>query len=349
MNNAETYEILKTIKFLKELHSHGTELITVYVPAEKSINSTISKLRNEAATSGNIKSKQVRTNVVDSINRIIAFLQQYNKTPPNGLAIFSGNNELFYVEPENKINQSIYHCDSYFDLEPLESAVVKNNSYVLLVLDGNEATIAVLSGTNTRIVKSFDSGVISKSGKGGQSQNRFARGRQESINEYYNKVGNMLNMEFEKLKFEPKGLIIGGPGPTKDNFLTSKKLNYQIKVLGKYDIGYTNESGIQELIAACSDLLKNEAVAFETSLINKFKSGLKRYSVFGYENVLSSLNSNSLKLIIISYDLIGEEKIDFLVKTASALSVEIKFISSETPLGKEFLMGFGGIGAFRRD
>ena len=45
----------------------------------------------------------------------------------------------------------------------------------------------------------------------------------------------------------------------------------------------------------------------------------------------------------------SKEKIDFLVKTASALSVEIKFISSETPLGKEFLMGFGGIGAFRRD
>ena len=52
------YSLLKEIKRLKEIRGSGTQLISVYIPADYNLNEEISRLRNEYSTSSNIKSKQ---------------------------------------------------------------------------------------------------------------------------------------------------------------------------------------------------------------------------------------------------------------------------------------------------
>ena len=76
---------------------------------------------------------------------------------------------------------------------------------------------------------------------------RFERLREESIDEYFKSIGDAINTVYEKYNHKINGVVVGGPGPTKENFVRSKNLNYQIKVLGTFDIGSTDENAGMEL------------------------------------------------------------------------------------------------------
>src|SRR5512136_1627680 len=81
-------------KFLKELEQHRgrhTELVSVYIPAGYDMNSIINHLAQEQGTASNIKSKSTRDNVTSALERMIQHLRLFKRTPPNGLAVFSGN------------------------------------------------------------------------------------------------------------------------------------------------------------------------------------------------------------------------------------------------------------------
>ncbi len=170
------YELKKQLKKLSEMKGNGTELVSVYIPAGYPIHETANKLREEINQAGNIKSKTTRNNVIDALERIIAQLKMYKQTPPNGMVVFAGNIskvqkttiELFSLEPLQPLNISVYKCDSHFFLEPLQRMLETTDSYGLVVMDGREATIAILKGTQTIIVKKLNSMAHAKIRKGGQ-------------------------------------------------------------------------------------------------------------------------------------------------------------------------------------
>ncbi|MCL4411357.1 peptide chain release factor 1, partial [Candidatus Marsarchaeota archaeon] len=82
----------------------------------------------------------------------------------------------------------------------------------------------MLKGTQFVVEKKLRSFAHQKVHKGGQSAARYDRAREESIDDYYKVVGDTINDMFAKYEFKPKGLIVGGPGPTKDNFVRAKVL-----------------------------------------------------------------------------------------------------------------------------
>jgi peptide chain release factor subunit 1 len=59
-----------TIETLKEKRGFHTELISLYIPPEKSISDVSKYLKDEISQSQNIKSKSTRKNVLDSISSI---------------------------------------------------------------------------------------------------------------------------------------------------------------------------------------------------------------------------------------------------------------------------------------
>ena len=184
------YNMLREIKRLKSIRGYGTELVSVYIPAGFNIAEEMSKLREESSQSSNIKSKSVRSNVQAALDKIMQYLKLYRETPKNGIAVFAGNIsdnpgkvdiELFSMEPPIPLKVNIYRCDSVFLLDPIEDIVGSKDTYALLVMDGREATIATLKGSHIHVIKKLNSMVHAKVNKGGQSQQRFARLREESI------------------------------------------------------------------------------------------------------------------------------------------------------------------------
>jgi len=174
----EKYALKKQLARLRELKGSGTELISVYIPANQPVHEMSNKLREEAGQATNIKSKSTRKNVGDALERIIHHLKTYGNTAPaSGVAIFCGNVsdnpaktdiELFTVYPSEPISVQLYRCDSRFFLEPLERTLLTNDSYGIVVMDGRECTLAELKGTNTRILSRIRSMAHAKIRKGGQ-------------------------------------------------------------------------------------------------------------------------------------------------------------------------------------
>jgi peptide chain release factor subunit 1 len=394
------YDIIKDIKRLKTIRGYGTELISIYVPAGYQISEEIGKLREEHSQSSNIKSKSTRTNVQSAIDKIVQYLKLFRATPENGLVVFCGNIsknpgkvdiELFSIEPPIPIKINIYRCDSTFLIGPIEEIVGSKDTFGLLVLDGREATIATLKGSHIQVIKKISSMAHAKVRKGGQSARRYERAIEESIDDYYKRVSEIINQLFEQNQFKLKGLIVGGPGPTKEGFAKGHELNYQIKILGMYDTGYTDEYGLHELVEKAKDLLEEQEAYKERQIIEKFKRELVHgggLAVHGYENTLKALENNQIQTLIVNDELEIHnvkykcnadnqifEKVEFgghretkhdcpehgnleileerdvirdMLEIADQKGVDTIFVSSESSYGKEFLMGFQGIGAILR-
>lgn len=389
--------MLKEIKRLKSIRGQGTEMISVYIPSGMQIAEETNKLREEYSQSSNIKSKTTRTNVLAAIDKILQYLKLYKETPANGLVVFCGNisdnpgrtdMELFSIEPPFPLKVNIYRCDSTFLLEPIEDMIENKDVYVLLVMDGREATIATLKGSHIHVIKKLASMAHAKVRKGGQSARRYERAIEESIDDYYKVVGDTVNSVFEAQHFKFKGLVLGGPGPAKEGFAKSNVLNYQIKTLGIFDIGYTDEYGLTELLSKARDLLKEQESAQEARIIERFIQEVSRggLAVYGYEATRKAMLANQVEKLIINKDIElflvtykcnndGEtfdrleegrhreakhacggnltiqtvkDAIEELIDIAGEHGTDIALISSESPDGKEFLMGFSGVGAMLR-
>src|SRR3989344_3905606 len=178
------YKLRRLIEELKAIRAPHTELISVYIPTGYDLNKIIQHLQEEQGTARNIKSKTTQTNVINALEKMIRHLRLFKKTPPNGLAIFSGNVlakegkqdvQIRSIEPPNEITTRLYRCDQTFVLDYLEDQIEDKETYGLIVIDRKETTLGLLKGNNIKELAHFTSGVPGKMKAGGQSSNRFRR------------------------------------------------------------------------------------------------------------------------------------------------------------------------------
>lgn len=355
-------EILRLIKKLGSIRGRHTELITVYIPARSNIFSIIKQLEEEKATATNIKSKVTRKNVIDALEKIIRELKGLKKTPENGLAIFCGNIsekeerqniEFFAIEPHVPLNIKLYRCDQRFLTEPLKEIVEKRDKYGLLVIDRHEATFGLLDGKTIVVLSKHTSEVPGKIKAGGQSAARFARIREEVSKAYFRRMAEHLKKEFGEEKREIKGILIGGPGPTKEEFLSEVDLgNLKKKILAVEDIGYADEHGLKLLVEKAQKVLEEEDIMKEKKVLKEFFTLLgknKEKVAYGEEAVRKALQLGAVEKLLIS-ESFDEKKPAVskeFQKIAKSMGSEIFFISSETDEGLSF-KNLGGIGAILR-
>jgi peptide chain release factor subunit 1 len=337
------YNIRKELKRLSSIRGSGTELISLYVPPGSQISDATTKLREEHGQAANIKSKTTRTNVQAAIDKIMQYLKLYKQPPKNGMAIFCGNIsseqakpdiELFSIEPPQPIRTNAYRCDSTFLLGPIEEMMENKDLYAIVVMDGREATLGVLNGNHFVKEKQIRSFAHAKIRKGGQSMNRYQRLIEESIEDYYKRVGDTVNDIFAKHGSKLKGLLVGGPGPSKENFVRAKTINYQIKVLGVFDTGYTDESaGVNELLDKAKEVLEEQEAMQERKVMEKFLSEVTRggLAVSGYEKVKKALESNNIVKLLVSE---GIELTRVEYKCSNCGKVIIKIESGNSRMGK---------------
>ena len=303
------------IEELGKIRGRHTELVTVYVPVGFNLNKVVEQIRSEQGTAQNIKSKQVRKNVVGALEKILQHLKLYKQTPENGVAIFSGNVsdkegvtdlELWAVEPPEPIRTRLYWCGQNFILDPLKDMVREREIYGIIVLDKSDATIGVLKGKKIEKLKDLDSLVPGKTKAGGWSQARYARVREGLLNDFLKKVGDVASSKFREYA-DLRGVIIAGPGPVKEQFAEGDYLQYEVKakVLGIVNTSYTGDYGLREAVDRGEDIISEASVIKEKKILERFfdefgkDSGL---AVYGFKEVLEALKSGNLEVLIISED-----------------------------------------------
>lgn len=317
VSSKELYEVKRTLKELADKKGRGTELVTVYIPPEKQISDVVKHMREELSQSANIKSKQTKKNVQSAIEVIMQRMKLFPKPPEKGLVLFVGmipkggpgteKMETYMFEPPEPVQTYIYHCDSTFYLKPLQEIIEDKDVYGLAVIDRKEATIAILRGKRIDIVKNLTSGVPGKHKAGGQSQRRFDRLIDLAAHEFLKRIGTHMNEAFLGVE-DLKGVIIGGPGHTKEEFVEGDYLHHEIKnkLITTVDTSYTGEFGIREVMEKSMDVLTEIDVVREKKLVQRFlvelidEHGLASY---GEAEVRQNLQMGAVEVLLLSEDL----------------------------------------------
>ncbi len=308
------FRFQRMLEDLESKEGRGTELITVYIPPGKQVSEVMNDLRTEWGTAGNIKSKTTKKNVQDALTKSMEQLKLFRKIPPNGLVIFAGSiasnqlgvgdMETYVLIPPEPIGIYYYRCEHRFMLDPLFELLHSEEAFGILVVDSKAATFAILRGKRIDIVKDTASGVAGKTRAGGQSARRYERLRQMHLNEFFTRIGGYMTDIFKDVPYL-KGIIVGGPGPTKEDFLKGNYFHHEIKekILTTVDTGYTGHEGVKEVVERSREFLRNVRFYEERKIVQDFLYNVGQdtgLATYGEREILQALKSNNVRKLLLS-------------------------------------------------
>ncbi|MEE9241702.1 MAG: peptide chain release factor aRF-1 [Nitrosopumilaceae archaeon] len=338
-DSVKLYKIRKILDELSQKTGRGTELISLYIPTGKQLHEVITNLREEQGTADNIKSDLTRTHVVDSISKVLQRLKLYKKTPERGLVIFSGALppdgggplgsevvKVYEIDPPKVLKTFLYRCDDHFHVDILKDMLKDENLIGFLAIDAKDTGWGLLHGDKIEVLKETGSGVAGKHRQGGQSAKRFQKLREMELTYYFNRVAEITKEYFVDI-YPIKGLIISGPGPTKEDFINGNYLEYRLKemVLGTIDASYAGSEGIREAFSKSTELLSDFRMVEEKKMVEElFKhinnnSGLAAY---GLNEIIKLLKKNVVSKIILSGD-IYLHRIEIICNRCNNMTEEI--------------------------
>jgi peptide chain release factor subunit 1 len=318
-DSVKLYKIRKTLEELSQKTGRGTELISLYIPKGKQLHEVITNLREEQGTADNIKSDLTRSHVVDSLSKVAQRLKLYKKTPDRGLVIFCGALppegggalgsevvKIYEIDPPKDLKTFLYRCDDHFHVDILKDMLKDDNLIGFLAIDAKDAGWGLLHGDKIEVLKETGSGVAGKHRQGGQSAKRFQKLREMELTYYFNRVAEITKEYFIDI-YPIKGLIISGPGPTKEEFINNNYLEYRLQdmIISTIDASYSGSEGIREAFAKSGEILSDYRMIEEKKMVEElFKhintnTGLGAY---GMNEVINFLKNNVADKIIITDD-----------------------------------------------
>jgi peptide chain release factor subunit 1 len=243
-------------------------------------------------------------------------LKGLREVPDNGLilldgAMDKGGGQTDMVQkvliPPEPVPINIYRCDSTSYLEPLEGMVHDKEVYGLIVIDRSEATLGLLKGQRVEMLRNIQSFVPRKHSKGGQSQRRFERLIEETAHNFFKHVGEACTDLFEGRE-GLEGLLVGGPGATKDQWLDGGFLHHELekKIIDSFDTGYTDEYGLRELYEAAHDTLEQRGLTREKDLVNEFLAEVRQEGgkfTYGEKQIRHALTIGAVDTLLLSEQL----------------------------------------------
>ncbi|MDH3204643.1 MAG: peptide chain release factor aRF-1 [Nitrosopumilus sp.] len=316
-DSVKLYKIRKTLEELSQKSGRGTELITVYIPKGKQLHEIINALQQEQGTADNIKSDLTRSHVVDSLGKVVQRLKMYKKTPERGLVMFCGalppegggplGSEVvtvWEIDPPKDLNQYLYRCDDHFHVDILKDMLKDDNLIGFLAIDAKDAGWGLLHGEKIEVLSQTGSGVAGKHRQGGQSAKRFQKLREMELTYYFNRVAETTREYFIDI-YPIKGLIISGPGPTKEDFINGNYLEYRLQnmIINTIDASYSGAEGIREAFAKSSDILGDFRMVEEKKLVEDLFREVNSHSgkgSYGLQEIIEYLKNNVVKTLIIT-------------------------------------------------
>lgn len=335
--NIEMFKLKRLINKLDSMKGNGTSMITLIINAKDQVNPSMKMLTEEVGKATNIKSRVTRQNVSDALTSAIEKLKLYNKTPANGLVIFSGlasedggSEKMIKIDlvPYKPINTSLYKCDSIFHTEELRGLLTDNDKFGFLIMDGSCSLFGVVQGNTRTVVQKFLVDLPKKHGRGGQSANRFARIRTERRHNYLRKVAETCTQCFiTNDRPNIKGLILAGSAEFKNDLSKSDLFDIRLQpiVLKIVDVAYGGENGFNQAIELTGETLKSVKFIHEKKILTRFYDEISRDTgkyVFGMKDTIDAMESGMIETLII-HDELTYNRLSLRSSNGEDLSTEI--------------------------
>jgi len=301
---------------LSNMRGMGTELVTVIIPPDRAIHDVRQQLSQELGQAANIKSKQTKKHVSDAIESALSSINNMRETPSNGIAIFTGhvivgNNKtrmttIVIDDPPEPFRSFRYRCDSTFEVTQLEDMLVDKTCYGIFVIDRGEAAYGIASGKSVHCQEEMQSNIMGKHRQGGQSAQRFERLIEEHAHKFFKKSAEHASDYWLGMMDNMEGIIIGGPGATKDQVLKGEFFHHEIAKLVRkptFDVGYSNESGLRELVQRAGGLMHEIELDAERQLVDRFLSEIMQKhpkATYGEMMIRSALEQGAVDTLLLS-------------------------------------------------
>jgi peptide chain release factor subunit 1 len=312
-NSVKQHKLRKLIAWLSDKEGRGMEFISLYIPQQASIDEIVAILKNESDSAA-VKYEVVRDRFQDAFKNVIQHLKLRKEIPENGLAIFAGTfvandpeREVLTVEelvPPEPIITYLYEVDDHFDLEPLREMLREPRIVGLIAMDSKEASFGILNGERLELTENITSGIPGKSRKGGQSQRRYERERNMELTYFFHRVAEHATKAFLE-NHKVMALIVGGPGPTKDDFLKGNYLHYELKnmVLDTVDTQSASREGVREVLDKSSEAIKNICWPEEKMVVQRLLAELGKQdglAVYGLDPVFDALRNGEVEVALVT-------------------------------------------------
>src|SRR3989344_276611 len=269
------------------------------------------------------------------------------------IGVITSMNE--YDNRRNPYSDNIRYTLAIDDLESLKifkdlicfSSKEKQEKVKILIekrSNRNKVRQLVVNGSEVaRIIR--NSGLIIHN-----SSQRYHRITEGLAKDFYRKIADIVKSEFFNLK-NLKGILVGGPGPTKEDFLKEGQLitALQDKVLAVKDIGYADEHGLELLVETSQDVLAGQEIVHEQKILEKFFNMLGKErgkTAYGRDDVEKALSYGAVDILLLSRKL-KKTEIKELEKKAAETSTKVELISTDLDEGIQF-WNLSGIGAILR-
>lgn len=183
------------------------------------------------------------------------------------------------------------------------------------------------------------------------SAQRFERLREGAAKEFFTRMGQHMTDQLLPLGTKLKGIIIGGPGHTKNEFVDGNFITNDLKkkIIAIKDITYTGDFGFEELLERSQDVLSEAELATEKRLLGKFFQDLSlnpNLVSYGKDQVMHALNMGAVDILLLSESL-DDSVIEEFETAAANFGSNVEIVSTESREGSQ-LKEIGKIAALLR-
>ena len=124
---------------------------------------------------------------------------------------------------------------------------------------------------------------------------------------YFNRVAAITKEYFIDI-YPIKGLIISGPGPTKEDFINNHYLEYRLQnmIISTIDASYSGSEGIREAFHKSSEILSSFRMVEEKQLVEKLFQQINSHTglgTYGLDEIIGLLKNNVVDTILITDDI----------------------------------------------
>lgn len=277
----------------------------MYLPGKSNVIEIKTFIKKEIDSSNNIKSKETRKNVQDSLRGLDRFFKNVKILPENGLIIYTGHTRqegfvFEQFESPTKINCQIYKCHHKFETETLLQEI--NNSVrivIYILINGNECRLYESSGNNDKLLWKKSVDLDGDTSRGGQSQARNSRNRDIQKKNYLTICSDHIKSLLVPKMNKITSIFVGGSSHFKVDFI---KMNFTLSRLNKNSIVADD---LQTMKDRCKIYLEDDTFNDERMKLNKlyklFETDPQSLR-FGKEDVLDALTEGLVKELYISRD-----------------------------------------------
>jgi peptide chain release factor subunit 1 len=174
----------------------------------------------------------------------------------------------------------------------------------LIAIDSKQSSFGITNSQKLELLKSITSGIPGNSGKGGSSQRRYERERDMELTHFFHRVAEHASRAFfEENKITV--LIVGGPGPKKDDFIKGDFLHYELKnlLLGKVDTQSAEKEGVREVLEKSAEALENMCLPEQKMTLQRLLAAVSKQDglgIYGLDAVLKALKNSEVEVALVA-------------------------------------------------